>query len=64
VEVGDKSTKKKTIQRNPSRYPMSALDLTWLLWFVYRRLLIIFLGLINFLVSLFLFISGQGAACF
>lgn len=32
--------------------------------FVYRRLLIIFLGLVNFLVSLFWFISGQGAACF
>ena len=34
------------------------------LWFVYRRLLIIFLWLSNFLISLFWFISGQGAACF
>lgn len=31
-------------------------------WFVYRRLLIIFLGLYNFLVPLFGLISGQGAA--
>jgi hypothetical protein len=33
-------------------------------WFVYRRVLIIFLEFVNFLVSLLWFISGQGAACF
>ena len=53
-----------SVQRNLYRYRQSALDRTELLWFVYRRLLIIFLEFIQFSgFFIFIYFGSRRSLC-